>query len=152
MKPAGMAAHDWYVVGGGNKDSTDPKHADEPFIAFINGMLEEQGLDPAISLYAAGVSYGYPHTEMLRVAASLPGGLSRTNFILAVRNIAIYHPQILDGIQTGLNGAADAYFVEGSDFSQFDAEVQTWTQVGDILDLNGGTPNCKWDMDQGGCR
>jgi ABC-type branched-subunit amino acid transport system substrate-binding protein len=152
MKPAGMAAHDWYVVGGGNKDSTDPKHADEPFISFINGMLEDQGLDPAISLYAAGVSYGYPHTEMLRVAASLPGGLTRTNFILAVRNIAIYHPQILDGIKTGLNGSADAYFVEGSDFSQFDAEVQTWTQVGDILDLNGGTPNCRWDKDNGGCR
>ena len=89
---------------------------------------------------------------MLRVAAELPGGLNRTNFILAVRNIAIYHPQILDGIVTGLNGAADAYFVEGSDFSQFDATGQTWNQVGKILDLNGGTPNCRWDKDNGGCR
>ena len=152
MKPAGMAADAWYVVGGGNKDSTDPKHVNEPFIAFINDFLRDQDLDPAISLYAAGVSYGYPHTEMLRVAAELPGGLNRTNFILAVRNIAIYHPQILDGIVTGLNGAADAYFVEGSDFSQFDATGQTWNQVGKILDLNGGTPNCRWDKDNGGCR
>ncbi|MEE3257456.1 MAG: ABC transporter substrate-binding protein [Actinomycetota bacterium] len=152
MKPAGMAADKWYVVGGGNKDSTDPKYADEPFISFINSTLTDHGLDPNISLYAAGYSYGYPHTEMLRVAAELPGGLTRTNFILAVRNIAIYHPQIMDGITTGLNGAADGYFVEGSDFSQFDATEQTWNQVGDILDLDGGTPNCKWDKDNGGCR
>lgn len=152
MKPAGMAAHDWLVVGGGNKDSTDPKYANEPFIAFINSTLEEHGLDPAISLYAAGYSYGYPYLEILRVADELPGGLSRTNLMLAARNLAIYHPQIMDGINTGLSGATDAYFVEGSDFSRFDAEGQTWNQVGDILDLNGGTPNCKWDKDQGGCR
>ena len=152
MKPAGMAAHDWLVVGGGNKDSTDPKYANEPFIAFINSTLEEHGLDPAISLYAAGYSYGYPYLEILRVADELPGGLSRTNLMLAARNLAIYHPQIMDGINTGLSGATDAYFVEGSDFSRFDAEGQTWNQVGEILDLNGGTPNCKWDKDQGGCR
>ena len=152
MKPAGMAAHDWLVVGGGNKDSTDPKYANEPFIAFINSTLEEHGLDPAISLYAAGYSYGYPYLEILRVADELPGGLSRTDLMLAARNLAIYHPQIMDGINTGLSGATDAYFVEGSDFSRFDAEGQTWNQVGDILDLNGGTPNCRWDKDQGGCR
>ena len=152
MKPAGMAAHDWLVVGGGNKDSTDPKYANEPFIAFINSTLEEHGLDPNISLLAAGYSYGYPYLEILRVATELPGGLTRTNTILAARNLAIYHPQIMDGITTGFNGAEDAYFVEGSDFSRFDAEGQTWNQEGDILDLNGGTPNCRWDKDQGGCR
>jgi hypothetical protein len=49
-------------------------------------------------------------------------------------------------------GATDAYFVEGSDFSQFDATAQTWNQVGDIVDANGGTANCAWDKANGGCR
>jgi branched-chain amino acid transport system substrate-binding protein len=152
MAPAGMAADDWWIVGGGNKDSTDPKHKDEPFIAFANDNLAAGGLDPAISLYAIGYAYGYPHTEALRVAAELPGGLTRTNFILAVRNIDIWSPQTLDGITTALNGAADAFFIEGSDFSRFDATAQSWNMVGDVVDANGMSPNCAWDKDRGGCR
>ncbi|WP_420622324.1 trypsin-like peptidase domain-containing protein [Candidatus Poriferisodalis sp.] len=144
MKPAGDFANDWWIVGGGIKDSTDPTYTDEPFIAFINDNLEAGGLDPEVSLYATGYTYGYPYGEALRIAADLPGGLTRTNLILAVRSIDIYHPMILDGINTQLNGNADAYFVEGSDFSQFDAAERTWNQVGDAVDVNGQTPNCVW--------
>ena len=45
----------------------------------------------------------------------------------------------------------DAFAVEGSDFSQFDATAQTWNQVGDIVDGNGNSPNCEWDKENGGC-
>ena len=152
MAPAGMAADGWWIVGGGSKDTTDPKHMDEPFIKFVNQNLEDAGLDPAISLYGIGYTYGYPHVEALRVAAELPGGLTRTNFIMAVRNIDIYGPLTLDGITLAMNGAADGYFVEGSDFSLFDATEQTWTMVGDVVDANGASPNCAWDKDNGGCR
>jgi len=58
----------------------------------------------------------------------------------------------LDGIKTVLNGAADGFYIEGSDFSLFDAEAQTWNQIGDVVDANGLSPNCRWDKDQGGCR
>ena len=63
MAPAGMAADGWWIVGGGSKDTTDPKHMDEPFIKFVNQNLEDAGLDPAISLYGIGYTYGYPHVE-----------------------------------------------------------------------------------------
>ena len=152
MAPAGDAADDWWIVGGGSKDSTDPKHVDEPFIAFVNQNLEDGGLDPKVSLYAIGYTFGYPYVEALRVAAELPGGLTRTNFILAVRSINIYSPLHLDGINAQLNGAADAYFIEGSDFSLFDADAQTWNIVGAIVDVNGKSTNCAWDKDNGGCR
>ena len=152
VKPAGDSADNWWIVGGGAKDSTDPKFVDEPFMSFVNANLEAGGLDPAVSLYAIGYTYGYPYGEALRIAADLPGGLNRTNFILAVRSIDVYHPMLLDGIITQLNGNADAYFVEGSDFSQFDATVQTWNQVGDVVDVNGKSTNCAWDKDDGGCR
>ena len=151
MAPAGEAADDWWIVGGGAKDTTDPVYIDEPFIDFINTNLADAGLDPSISLYGTGYLYGYPYVEALRVGADLPGGLTRTNFILAVRALNIRHPLLLDGISFASNGAEDSYFVEGSDFSQFDADAQSWTIVGDIVDVNGGSPNCAWDKDNGGC-
>ena len=86
------------------------------------------------------------------MAAELPGGLTRTNFILAARSLDIYHPLLLDGINFAADGAVDGYYVEGSDFSQYDAAEQTWDIVGDIVDVNGGSPNCAWDKDNGGCR
>ena len=152
MRPAGDFADDWWTIGGGVKDSTDPKFAAEPFIEFLNDNLEADGLDSRVSLYATGYYYGYPYGEALRIAAELPGGLTRTNFILAVRSIDIYHPLILDGIITQFNGNADAHFVEGSDFFQFDATARSWKQVGAVLDINGQTPNCAWDKYNGGCR
>ena len=152
MAPAGMGADDWWVVGGGAKDTTDPKYVDEPFITFLNDNLVAGGLDPSISLLGTGYLFAYQYVEALRVADALPGGLSRTNFILALRNFRIYHPMFMDGIEVELLGATDGYFVEGSEFSQFDATEQTWDQVGDLVDANGGTPNCAWDKANGGCR
>ena len=151
MAPAGMAADSWWVVGGGVKDSTDPQYASEPFIAFLNETLEAGGLDPSISLLATGYFFAYPWTETLRVANELPGGMSRTNVMLAARSIDIYHPLMMDGVAYELDGAADAFAIEGSDFSKFDAVCQTWNIVGDIVDGNGGSPNCPWDKENGGC-
>ena len=152
LAPAGMAADGWWVVGGGLKDTTDPKYVDEPYIAFLNDNLVAAGLDPGISLLGTGYVFAYPYIESLRVANELPGGLTRTNFMLAQRHLSIYHPMSMDGIENELYGAKDAYFIEGSDFSEFDAGAQTWNQVGDIVDANGGTPNCAWDKANGGCR
>ncbi len=152
MKPAGDAANAWWIVGGGGKDSTDPKYVDEPFVSFVNQNLEDGDLDPKVSLYAVGYTYGYPYGESLRIAAELPGGLTRTNFILAARSIDIYHPLLLDGMSAEMDGNADSYFVEGSDFSQFDSNEQTWNIIGAIVDVNGKSSNCAWDKDNGGCR
>ncbi|MFT7648131.1 MAG: branched-chain amino acid transport system substrate-binding protein [Candidatus Poriferisodalaceae bacterium] len=151
MTPAGDAADGWQIVGGGAKDTTDPNYIDEPFIAFLNGQLEADGLDPSISLLGTGFLYGWPNVEVTRIAAELPGGLTRTNFILALRSFSGTHPLLLDGMSFAADGAADAFFVEGSDFSVFDAENQSWTIVGDVVDVNGGSPNCAWNKDEGGC-
>lgn len=151
MAPAGESADGWWIVGGGQKDTTDPNYVDEPFVAWINSELDAAGLDPSISLLGTGYMFAYPYVEALRVAAELPDGLTRTNFMLAVRNLSIDHPLLLDGISFAANGAQDGYFIEGSDFSQFDADAQSWTIVGDIVDVNGGSPNCVWDKDDGGC-
>ena len=152
LAPAGMAADGYWIVGGGQKDTTDTKLQDEPYIKFVNELISAAGEDPGISLTGEGVFRGYDITEAFRIADALPGGMSRTNLMLALRNFKIFHPGLLDGIATELKGNVDAYFIEGSEYSQFDAENQTWVQVGDPVDANGGTPNCRWDKANGGCR
>ena len=153
MAPAGMAADGWWIAGGGWIDSTDANYVDAPYIKFLNDTLAADGLDPTVSLYGTGFGdYGWSYNEVLRVAAELPGGLSRSNFILALRTFSGHHPKLQEGIEFGAWGASDGYFVEGSDFSQFDATDQAWVQVGDLVDANGLSPNCRWDKDNGGCR
>ncbi len=164
VKPAGEHADGWWSVNGGMKTIDDPRIAEEPFISFVNSRLKADGLDPATSstvstslerLYGYGYFHGYPYVEALRIAAALPGGLTRTNFMLAVRSIDIYHPMILDGIGLRLDGTADAFAVEGTSFERFDIESKSWRAVGKVIDVDGETPNCNYeedDLGNGRCR
>ncbi|MCP5030029.1 MAG: ABC transporter substrate-binding protein [Actinomycetia bacterium] len=150
MIPAGEAAEGWVIVGGGQKVSTDPQYADDPYISFANETMDAAGLDTSVGLYYTGFGpFGWPYVEALRVAADLPDGLTRTNFILAVRSFNGPNPTLLEGVNFGMNGTEDAYFIEGSEFSRYNAADQSWVQEGGIVDLNGSSPNCSWGDD--GC-
>ncbi|WP_420438465.1 ABC transporter substrate-binding protein [Candidatus Poriferisodalis sp.] len=152
IAPAGDDGDGWLIVGGGVKDTTDPSLiGSDAFIDFIIESLEANDLDPTISMFGNGYMLGYPYVEALRIAAELPGGVTRTNFILAVRAIDIHHPIFLDGITFAMNGNADAFPIEGTDFSQYDASSQSWI-VSNVIDVNGASGNCVWDKDNGGCR
>ena len=131
--PAGMAANGQWILGGGIKDTTNTGSMEEPFIKFARQLMRDAG---------DGVCRGLEFSEALRIADALPGGMSRTNLMLALRNLKIYQPCTLDGIYTELRGNADAYYIEGSEYSKFDADAQTWMLVDIVLDANGGTPNC----------
>lgn len=145
MIPAGDAADGFLIVGGGAKATTDKQYADEPFIKFTNETLEAAGLDTEVGLYGTGFAqFGWAHIEAMRIAAELEGGLTRTNFLLAQRALTLDHPIFLDGISFAVDGAADAFYVEGSEFSQYNAAEESWTQLGDVVDLNGSSPNCSW--------
>ncbi|WP_419552850.1 ABC transporter substrate-binding protein [Candidatus Poriferisodalis sp.] len=152
MAPAGMAGDGWLIVGGGTKDCTDPAYSAEPFIEFVNSNLRSAGLDANLSLYGVGYVYAFPYVEALRVAADLPGGLTRTNFILAVRALDIDHPMLMDGIKFRLDGNADPFPIEGSDISRYDARTRAWQTIGDTIDVAGDTQSCRWDPHHGGCR
>ena len=151
VKPAGSAADGWLIVGGGAKDSTEEPYADEPFIKFVNKNLKDAGLDPDDSLHATGYLFAYPYVEALRIAAELPGGITRTNLILAVRSLDIDHPMYLDGIRFKLNGNADAFPIEGSDILRYGASNETWGTPIEIVDVDGETPNCSWSFNDHRC-
>lgn len=152
MEPAGDAADDWWIIGGAFKDHLgDANFRQEPYGQWIAEVLTAEGLDPNISLLGWGWRYGWPIWQVYEIAAELPGGLSRTNFALAVRAFDMKHPSFLSEIVMGFDGNDDAYYVEGSEISRFDAAAQAWIQIGDVIDLNGTSPNCAWDKDKGGC-
>ena len=149
LAPVGSAADGWLSVGGGAKDSTDPAFADEPFVALLNARFAAAAPDTNSDLFAHGYTIAYAYVEALRIAAELPDGLTRANLMLAVRSLDISHPLLLDGIRFRLDGAADAYPIEGTDISPDDADSGTWGTPIEIIDVDGQTPNCVWTHD--GC-
>ena len=151
MTPAGDSAEGWWIVGGGIKDHTDPAFADEPYMQVVRDAAESAGLDPSLSMLAFGHTWAYTYTETMRIAAELPGGLSKTNLILAARNLRLHHPMLLDDLTLELSGNDDAFLVEGSEIAQFDAVNQGWIVQGDVVDANGATKNCAYDKDTATC-
>ena len=145
MIPAGDAGDGFLIVGGGIKANTDPQYADDPYICWANETMEAAGLDTSVGLYGTGFGqFGWAHVEALRIAAELEGGLTRTNFMLAQRAMDLIHPLTLDGISFAVDGAVDGYYIEGSEFSQYDAANESWIQLGGAVDLNGSSANCQW--------
>jgi len=151
MAPAGEAADDWWIFGGGWKDSTDPQYATDSYMSWMNEQIGDAGLDIGVSAFATGFGqFGWPAVQALQIAAELDGGLSRTNYMIALRALRMDHPGLLEGIAFGQNGSEDAYLVEGSDLSQFDFENQSW-RVERVVDLDGQSPNCEFDASEKSC-
>ena len=112
--------------------------------------MDAAGLDTSVGNYGTGFAmFAWPYVEALRIAAELDGGLSRTNLMLALRAMNVKHPLTLEGVTFAVDGAADGYFIEGSEFSKYDAANESWIQQGAVIDLNGSSPNCEWS--ESGC-
>ncbi len=143
----GSAADGWWVVNGGAKDLTDPKLAGDTWVSFATGLLTVAG-HPASrsSQLGSGFFFAWPMVEALRLAAALPGGLSRPNLLLAARLLDETNPTVVNGVRFAMSGRSDAYPIEGSDLSVFNAGTQTWTVQADpgVLDVSGRTPACAW--------
>ena len=77
------------------------------------------------------------------------GGLSRTNYMLALRSLRMDHPALLEGIAFGQDGLNDSYLVEGSDLSVYNATDESWLIEGGVIDLDGQSSNCPWVSGEG---
>lgn len=145
MEPAGPSADGFYAVGPGVISLNDPAHADDTFVRFAAEQLAAAQLDPTRELLGVGFGqYGWAHVEILRIAAALPGGLTRTNVLLALRGADLVHPMLDTGVRFATNGTADAYFVEGAAYNRYDTKVKGWYPQGPAIDLNGSSPACEW--------
>jgi hypothetical protein len=148
----GMQSNGWYIVGGGAKDINSADSDSDGFSVWARKFLSDNGLDSKIS---SNLGFGfYPAwvwTQALAVAGQLDGGLTRSNFILALRTFKGSSPVHLEGIEINMDGNKDAYLMEGSDLSKYDAAKQQWVVQGNIIELSGKTKNCTWSTQINAC-
>ncbi len=148
----GSASNGWWIIGGGQKDFNADANSDDAFIKWGRELLADKGFDyKASGSFGSGFFYGFIEIQALQIAGQLDGGLTRTNLMLALRSMDMTHPILIDGIKLNMNGTQDAYFVEGSDISQYDSAKQTWLQQGDIIELSGKSKPCVWDATASAC-
>jgi branched-chain amino acid transport system substrate-binding protein len=149
----GSASNDWWIVGGGAIDFNSPAADSDAFIKWGRELLASNGIDyKASGSFGSGFLFAFPFMQALQIAGELPGGLTRSNFILALRTFDMTNPLLLPGIRYNMNGNSDAYLTEGSDISRYDSAKQEWVQQGDIVELSGKSKPCAFDQAAGVCR
>jgi len=150
---AGENSNGWWIMGGGSRDINSPAEDGNVFIVHGRDLLKSKGYNAKDSgSFGVGVNFGWSWTQALIIAGQLDGGLTRANMMVALRSMDMTHPMYLDGIKFNLNGNKDAYWIEGSDISKYDAAQQSWIVQGDIIELSGKSTNCFWDQAAGVCK
>jgi len=151
-KAVGQSSNGWRVIGGGIIDLNDPNFQSNAGVQWGLELLKKSNVDPkSSSNLNAGMYLGIPLVEMLKVAGDLPGGLTRTNYLLAMRTMDMTNPLLLPGLRMTTNGNKDAFVIEGSEFAKFDASKQAWVQEGETVDLSGKSKNCAWSVSTSTC-
>ncbi|MFN0089616.1 MAG: ABC transporter substrate-binding protein [Acidimicrobiales bacterium] len=153
FKPAGFGAGNGWVSISDRRDPADPTDQKEEIIKLTRDLATKNGVDPNLGAWAAGVAQmGWHTVDVLKDAAKLNGGLTRTNLMIASRNISKTHPFYRPGIKYEMKGNLDAFPSEGGVTVKYTVEAGKETGVnvpfGEVLDLNGKTPNCAWDGKQ----
>ena len=149
----GSASNGWLVVGGGVIDFNDPVSATLPQIVFAVQQLAKDGyVIKSSAQFGNGYVFGYVLGEYIQVASQLDGGLTRPNLMLAIRAMDFTSPFMMPGIKLNMNGAKDAYMVEGSEIGKYDSAKQSFSQVAPPVDLSGKSSNCVWDQSIANCK
>jgi ABC-type branched-subunit amino acid transport system substrate-binding protein len=149
----GSAAEGWWLVGGGARDLTDPSQADLPYVKFLSDLLRAKGIDPKSSgNLNGGAVFAWPLVQALIVGGQLPGGLTRTNFVLAQRMLDMTHPFVFEGIKLTTNGNEDAFPIEGGVYQTYNATKQAFERRSEIINLNGKSKPCAWDQGSSTCK
>ena len=149
----GMAGDGWWILSPGLKDMRDAAFDNDPYVTWLKTEMKARGLDPqSSSNLSGGINYGFPVVQSLIVAGQLPGGVTRSNFQLAIRAFDITSPMLLPGIRAHMDGLKDAYIVEGGVFQKWDATKQTWVSQGNVIDLDGKAKLCTWDQTAATCK
>jgi hypothetical protein len=98
------------------------------------------------------VNYGFPAVQALAIAGQLPGGVTRSNYMLAIRTIDMTDPMLVTGMKLRMDGANDAFIVQGGVYQRWDAANQTFVNQGALLDLDGKEKNCSFDQSTSSCK
>jgi branched-chain amino acid transport system substrate-binding protein len=148
----GSVSDGWWVVGGGLKPADSPALDGDPWVKSARAELEAGGVDwHAEPTALAGSRFAWTVEQTFNVAAQLDGGLTRANFIVALRSFDMTAPFLLEGARFNMNGNADAYLTEASEFSTYNASTQGWDQEGELIELSGKSSNCAFNQSTATC-
>ena len=148
----GDASDGWWIVGGGLRDIGSPGEDDNVWVQWGRELLADAGMDYKLSGFmGAGLAFGWSWTQVLRIAGALPGGLTRSNVLIAARTIDMTPAAYISGIRTNMDGGTDAYWVEGSELAIYNSEIQGWEVQGDVIELSGKSTPCAWDQAAARC-
>jgi ABC-type branched-subunit amino acid transport system substrate-binding protein len=149
----GSVTNGWWIVNGGVKDLNAPTYDDDAFVVWSRELLQDAGIDPKSSgSLGSGMQWGFAIAQSLKVAGELPGGLTRSNFITAVRAFDMTNPMLLEGIGFNMDGNADSYLIEGGKYQTYNSELQGWEDQSEVIDLSGKSDNCAWDLATSVCK
>ncbi|MEZ5266502.1 MAG: hypothetical protein R2755_32970 [Acidimicrobiales bacterium] len=83
--------------------------------------LETAGIDWKTNpTYFTGIArWGWTTERIFKIAAELDGRLTRVNLMVALRNLDMTAPFLLEGARFNLNGNKDAYLTEASEFGKY---------------------------------
>lgn len=123
IAPAGPGAADALFLTAG-KDLSDPALAADTNLTKLRETMVKYGLAQAtlgVSLIPTGWLYGELLRDVLVRADGKPGGLNRTNVMLAARETDFKSASglIHDGVQLKLAGRNDAYLIESARFDKW---------------------------------
>jgi branched-chain amino acid transport system substrate-binding protein len=149
----GSASDAWWVVGGGTKAMESQAFDDDPWAIATRKRLEAAGIDWHTNpTYLTGAGrWGWTVEQMFKIAAELDGGLTRVNLMVALRNLDMTAPFMLEGARFNLDGNKDAYLTEASEFGRYDYTKQAFIQQGELIELSGKSSNCAWSQASGTC-
>ena len=71
--------------------------------------------------------------------------------MVALRNIDMTAPFLIEGAKFNLSGNKDAYLTEASEFGKYDYTKQAFIQQGELIELSGKSKNCVWNQSTGLC-
>ncbi|MCY3576719.1 MAG: ABC transporter substrate-binding protein [bacterium] len=123
------------------KDVSDASLADDEWVQFVRSALEGQGIDPEAASHALGYIFGEVLHEVLLDAASMDGGINRTNLMRAMWQMDFDSRGALGNSPRRMDGANDSYMVEAGRMEELvvDADGARYVPVSDVISFEGET-------------
>src|SRR5215510_12511498 len=143
----GSASDGWWVLNPGVKDLTDPAFQNDPFVSWFIDQLRSKGIDPKSSTQlGTGAGYGVAQSQALAIAGQLDGGLTRSNYMVAIRTLDLTSPMMIPGIRFHMDGLNDPFIVEAGIFQTWNAASQVWVNQGSVINIDGKSKPCAWNQ------
>ncbi len=132
LVPAGAAADGWLGFTSGPEHLDQLHQGPDSIGAWIDEQLSERGIDSSWGATVDGWHWAWHYVELLRIADSLPGGLTRPNLLLAAWSADLRPPLNWPGVRFTLNGLADPHPIETARLLGYSASDETWQELATV--------------------